>query len=85
YHGKRGVVTLLPRLQIDDAGLVSIYNNHGSAYIQFWRSVFVRRAPRALASIEALNIAVKQGNTSYEVSDGLLEALTKAYREAVNG
>jgi hypothetical protein len=85
YHGKRGVVTLLPRLQIDDAGLVSIYNNHGSAYIQFWRSVFVRRAPRALAAIEALNILVKQGNTSYEVSDELLEALTRAYHEAVNG
>lgn len=83
YHGKRGVLTLLPRLKVDGAGLVSIYNNHGSASIQFWRSVFERRAPRALAAIEALNLPIKQGNTSNNVSDSLLEILTEAYHEAV--
>ena len=82
YHGKAGILTLLPRLQTDDAGLVSIYNNNGSAYIQFWRSVFERRAPSALARIEASIMPIKQGNTTREVSDALLEALTEAYREA---
>lgn len=82
YHGKAGILTLLPRLQIDNAGLVSIYNNNGSAYLQFWRSVFERRAPNTLARIEASNTAIKQGNTTREVSDALLEALTEAYREA---
>lgn len=82
YHGKAGYLTLLPRLQIDNAGLVSIYNNNGTVYIQFWRSVFERRAPTALAHIEALNTPIKQGNTTREVSDKLLEALTMAYQEA---
>jgi hypothetical protein len=47
YRGKNGMTTLLPRLAGDDAGLVSIYCDNGSAYLQFWRSVFERRAPRA--------------------------------------
>jgi hypothetical protein len=83
YHGKGGTLTLLPRLKIDDAGLVSIYNNHGTAYIQFWRSVFERRAPCALAAIEAATVPIKQGNTSYEASEELLAMLTEAYHEAV--
>lgn len=37
--------TLLPRLAADGAGLVSIAIDARSAYIQFWRSVFERRAP----------------------------------------
>ncbi len=83
YHGKSGAMTLLPRLKRDDAGFVSIYNNHGKAYIQFWRSVFERRAPLALAAIEGSITPIKQGNTAYEVSDDLLAMLTEAYREAV--
>jgi TIR domain len=85
YHGKRGVLTLLPRLHKDDAGLVSIYNNHGNIYIQFWRSVFERRAPHSLSSIEQTIAPIKQGNTHHEISDELLIALTSAYHEAVSG
>jgi hypothetical protein len=83
YHGKGEILTLLPRLKLGDAGLVSIYNNHGTAYIQFWRSVFERRAPVSLAHIEASIMLIKQGNTCYEVSEELLAMLTEAYREAV--
>jgi len=82
YHGKKDSLTLLPRLSVDNAGLVSIYNNNGSAYLQFWRSVFERRAPRSLASIEQSITPIKQGNTIHDVSDELLNALTSAYREA---
>ncbi len=83
YHGRNGVLTLLPRLVADNAGLVSIYNNKGNAYIQFWRSVFERRAPSALSHIETSITPIKQGNTTREVSHELLEALTEAYKEAV--
>ena len=37
--------TLLPRLQPDNAGLITVWNDHGIASMQFWRSVFERRAP----------------------------------------
>lgn len=49
YHGKKGSFTLLPRLVAHDAGLVSIYNNNGAASLQFWPSVFQRRAPKVLS------------------------------------
>lgn len=84
YHGKKDSLTLLPRLPVDNAGLVSIYNNNGAAYLQFWRSVFERRAPRSLASIEQSFTPIKKGNTIREVSDELLNALTLAYREAAS-
>jgi hypothetical protein len=85
YHGKAGILTLLPRLQVDNAGLVSIYNNNGAGYVQFWRSVFERRAPKSLARIDPAIASIKQGNNIREVSDELLDALTDAYREAVRG
>ncbi len=84
YHGKSGNLTLLPRLAADDVGLVTISNNNGTAYLQFWRSVFERRAPKSLARIESIT-PVKQGNSIREVSDELLRELTQAYREAVRG
>jgi hypothetical protein len=82
YRGK-SMTTLLPRLAADDGGLVSIYCDKGSAYLQFFRSVFERRAPGALSAVEAaLGVEVRQGNTTREFSDALLNALTKAYQEA---
>ncbi|MFL5624307.1 MAG: hypothetical protein ACJ788_01775 [Ktedonobacteraceae bacterium] len=83
YHGKSGILTLLSRLVADDVGLVSIYNNNGVGYLQFWRTVFERRAPKSLAQIESIT-QVKQGNSIREVSEELLNALTMAYREAVS-
>ncbi len=85
YHGKAGILTLLPRLRADNAGLISIYNNNGAVYLQFWRSVFERRAPTGLTRIEQSIMPIKQGNTTREVSQELLDALTDAYREAVGG
>jgi len=64
---------------------VSIWNNNGTAYLQFWRSVFERRAPSSLARIEQSVMPIKQGNTAREVSQELLDALTDAYREPVSG
>jgi hypothetical protein len=86
YHGKADITTLLPRLS-DGAGLVTIYKDTRSAYLQFWRSVFERRAPRSLPAVEAAvgEPGVRQGNVVYEVSDQLLAALTAAYEEAATG
>jgi TIR domain len=86
YHGKKGITTLLPRLS-EGAGFVSIYKDTRSSYLQLWRSVFERRAPRSLTAVEAAvgGRGVRQGNVVYEVSDELLAALTAAYEEAATG
>jgi hypothetical protein len=85
YHGKAGITTLLLRLS-DGRGLVTIYKDTRSAYLQLFRSVFERRAPRSLAAVEAaIGEPLRQGNVVYEVSDQLLAALTAAYEEAGTG
>jgi hypothetical protein len=69
----------------DDAGLVSIYCDNGSASMQFWRSVFERRAPRSIPAVEAaLGTELEQGNATRQFAEPLLQALTQAYREAVS-
>jgi hypothetical protein len=84
YRGKDSITTLLPRLAADNAGLVAIYCDHGSASLAFFRSVFERRAPRSLSAVEAaLGTEVRQGNATHEFPDALLTALTEAYQEAV--
>jgi hypothetical protein len=84
YHGKNNMVTLLPRLASDNTGLVTIYNDRKAAYLQFWRSVFERRAPLAIPAVEAAaGTELKQGNWTPNISDELLDAITRAYREAV--
>jgi hypothetical protein len=83
YRGKRGIVTLLPRLASDNAGLVTIYSDIKSAYLQFWRGVFERRAPHSIPPVEAaLGAELKQGNSTHTITGQLLDALTIAYREA---
>ena len=87
YHAKGGdLLTSLPRLHADNAGLVTIYNDRGPPSLQFWRSVFERRAPENLPRVEEVTHGrVGQGNTIYEVSDEVLAALTDACREAASG
>jgi hypothetical protein len=83
YRGKSGITSLLPRLVADDAGLVTVYCDNGSAYMQFWRSVFERRAPQSIPVVESLlGAKLKQGNSIHEFPAPLLEALTRAYHEA---
>jgi hypothetical protein len=87
YHGKAGVVTLLPRIPTDGVGMVTVYNSPGGAYLQFHRGVIERRAPQTLHRIEvaAAPAKVGRGSTTWTVSDDLLSALTSAYREAASG
>ncbi|MBA3360363.1 MAG: hypothetical protein H0T94_02645 [Acidimicrobiia bacterium] len=82
YHGK-SQMTLLPCLPVDDVGLVTVGLDRAGAYLQFWRSVFERRAPEALSQVDATApVKVGQGNMTRVVTEELLEAISKAYREA---
>ena len=83
YEGKGAKrFTLLPRLIVDRRGLVTIWNDEGAS-IQFWRSVFERKAPDFVERIGQLaNTRVGQGNTIRDFSEQLLEALTEAYEQA---
>lgn len=82
-RGKAARITLQPRLPADDAGLVAIYSENGTAYLQFFRTVFERRAPRSLPAVEAaLGTEVKQGNWTPKIPDAMLDAVTDAYQEA---
>jgi hypothetical protein len=83
FRGRKGITTLLPRLAADDAGLVTIASDTRSAYMQFWRSVFERRAPQSIASVQAeLGADLRQGNATHDFPEPLLDAVTRAYREA---
>jgi hypothetical protein len=82
YHGTSGMTTLLPRLFVGDVGLVTIYNG-ASGPLQFWRSVFEKRAPDSIAAVEQITGKnMKQGSTTLAISDELLSVLTEAYRQA---
>lgn len=76
--------TLLPRITTEKAGLVTIWNDNRKPYLSVWRSVFERRAPGSIETVEqALGAKLGQGNTFAGAPPELLSALTAAYREAV--
>lgn len=79
-----GRTTLLPRFVPDNAGLVTIWNDRQQPYIQVWRSVFERRAPKAIEPVERViePTRIGQGNTLKSITPEILEALTDAYKEA---
>ena len=86
YAGVAQRVTLLPRLRAEGVGMVTIWNDRGSAYLQLWRSVVERHAPHLVAEIEAILAPseLRQGNSVRGASDELLAALTAAYRAATS-
>jgi hypothetical protein len=74
--------TLLPRLRDENVGLISAWTS-GGANVGIWRSVFERRAPNALATLEQLVAPKTLGQgTGLNISDELLQLLTVAYEEA---
>ena len=86
-----GETSLLTRIEPEKSGLVCIYNYQGktrnypgNARIQFFRSVFERKAPNSISQVENLisPLQIRQGNWTGDIPDGLLDALTDAYREA---
>lgn len=81
-EGKR--FTLLPRIMPDNAGLVTIWNEKQQPSIQVWRSMFERRAPKSLESVEQVvqPDRIGQGNVLKSITPEILEVLTRAYQEA---
>ena len=85
YHGKRSVTTLLAYVP-GDSTLVTIFRDAKNSYVALYRSVFERRAPQALAELEAvLGNRIRQGGTLRDVTDTVLGLLTRAYEEARAG
>ena len=86
FRGTSGRLTLLPRLSVGNAGLVTIATDSGGC-LWTWRSVFNKRAPQSVETIERLlqPKPLSQGAVIKDVTDELLAALTGAYREAAQG
>jgi hypothetical protein len=81
--GISGITSLKPLLHSGGIALVTITCDVKSSYMQFFRSVFERRAPEAMPAVEAaLNAKITQGNSTRVFTAELLMALTNAYREA---
>ena len=75
--------TLLPRIMPDNAGLVTIWNDKQQPYISVWRSVFERLAPNSVEPVERVIAPIKigQGNTVWNITPQVLDAVTAAYQE----
>ena len=75
--------TLLPRIMPDNAGLVTIWNDHQQPYISVWKSVFKRLAPNSIESVEQViaPLKIRDGNTVRTITSQVLDALTAAYQE----
>lgn len=81
----REIRKLIPRLTVDNLGLVAIGNEGGKPYIQFWRTRLESRAPQSINEIERLIAPKKigQGSTIRDISTEMLASLKRAYEEAV--
>ncbi len=81
--GKSPRAMLLPLLADEGVGIITIYCEGGRPSIQFWRSVFERRASQSIAGVEtAAHKAIGAGNSTNAITEALLDALAEAYREA---
>ncbi len=85
YRGTSGRFTLLMRLPDDDAGFSVLWNDSQSPneFMTLNRTVIERRAPQVLPRIESNAAPHKVGRGTWaKPTPELLDALTKAYREA---
>jgi hypothetical protein len=84
YRGASGVTTLLPYLADDNAGFLTVWNGRNECEVTLWRTVFERRIPELIPTIEALTAPVPlgQGKVIKSVSEELLSALSEAYKRS---
>jgi hypothetical protein len=82
----QGRWTLVPVVKGGDAGLVTIWNDHGAA-ISPWRSALAKWAPETLGELEGLvpPVVIAQGNALKAVPDDVLGFFRTAYEEAATG
>lgn len=74
--------TLRPTIMPDNAGLVTVWNDKLQPSIVVWRSVFERRAPQSIESVERLIAPIEFGHVISHIKPELLDALSAAYQEA---
>lgn len=86
YRGASDRYTLLPRIQSENVGLVTIWNDGGQPSISLWRSVFERKAPDFVELVEDLISPdkIRQGNVVNYPSSDLLSTLAQAYERAAH-
>lgn len=84
YFGKNDETVLLPYVPGEGVGLVSLYMRaDGKPALQWWRSVFERRAPGSITAVEATSGArIGKGTTAPAPDQMLLDATYAAYVEA---
>jgi hypothetical protein len=84
YFGKNDETVLLPYVPGEGVGLVSLYMRaDGRPALQWWRSVFERRAPGSIATVEAAGGGqIGKGTIAPAPDQTLLDALYAAYVEA---
>lgn len=84
--GDTGRCTLMPRIMPDYAGLVTIWNSNQLPYLSVWRSVFERRAPNSIESVEKVIAPSQlgQGTTVHVITTQVLDAIKAAYEETVD-
>ena len=77
--------TLLPRIIPANAGLVTIANDRQRPSLWLYRSVFERHAPKSIERVEGAIAPLKigQGNTVWEITPEVINALTAAYQETL--
>lgn len=82
----QGRWTLVPVVKGGDAGLVTIWNDHGPA-ISPWRTALTKWAPDTLAELDDHDppVAVAQGNALRDVAGDVLQLFRTAYEEAATG
>ncbi len=92
YRGKSDLITLLPRLRPDNAGLVCVYfyPERKSLGLEMYRSAFERRCPEAIPVIEEILGEPMSAKPWVKeklplLYTRLLPALTDAYRTAARG
>ena len=83
YRKTGAFATLLPYLLNEQVGLVTI-DSYGN--LMPWKSVFERRAPKAMETVAKAMAPVElgAGRAVKKPPDELLEAIRAAYREAAN-
>ena len=77
--------TLSPRITTQNAGLITIANDRQQPYIWLFRSVFERCVRNSIELVEQAIAPnrILQGNTISKITPQILDALSKAYHEAV--
>lgn len=82
-----GITSILPWIMPERTGLASIRSAAGTPSLLIWRKAFERHAPESITQVEQVIAPLRlgHGNAVRDISQEVMEAITTAYREAVDG